>query len=1099
MIDYKGWFLTAVFLLACIDAQAACGPIPSDYVAYGAGDLSTDRNVRVNSNRLSGSGNALQPDGVRTTPSPAPVMPDLDPASFPSFSGGGDITVSGGDTGATGAGTYGEIKVEEDATFSFTDSGGSYYIDKLTIEKNVQITFSPGIYYIDTAKFDQDVELQVSPSGEVKLFINSEIEVGKKASINQSGGVDEFQVYGYSGAKALLKQGADFRGLLYFPSSSSEIKLEKNVDFNGVVVTAGDVIVGKNVDFTLSVDDQTAIGNVSTCPTPTTMPDPVGYWQMDETTWGTVADSSGNGFDGTAKNGAATDDTGPAIPGPIGTCRYGTFDGSNDYVSISALPNLTNSFTIAAWIRADELGNDQRIFADDRNNTGGFAFSLGDGGAGKLRFFSRHVSPVVLDSAAVISQGNWHFVAVVHDVGAKTRKIYVDGVTTPVVQDVYTGAWGTDNGDASIGGEVDGTSEGNSRWRFNGNIDEVRVYQNALSGSQVATLMGLTHPCSTGVPDDASGFNCMVSGGDDITGRLYTQLAGQPFVFDVSALKDSDGDGTSDSRETDFATKGDRTLLVELVDGTGGASCATYPALTPAVNQNLVFTAADAGRKSTSVLTVNSAYRELRCRVTDATPATPVVGCSTDSFSVRPLELQLQIPTLTNSSASGDPKQVAGTGFTLQALAIAGYDGTPTLESSRLEAHSGAVQAGNLGGLFSAADPATGVAEGLSFTYSEVGNFRLLTEGLVDRTFTATDQPGDCIDDFSNSADGSGRVGCNFGNTSNSAWVGRFIPDHFTLAIDNNGALANSCVAGGFSYSGQAIGYGAGQIPTATITAWNGLGTPTVTQNYTALYNHLLLSGMDMPDTTSDASQMGVDGATPVTLNWGLGSAALNDLGNGTIQFVLSGDTFTYGRGSNDQVAPFTSAIELEIRSITDDDGVLATGLPQQFQPTGVPIRFGRLALANAHGSELETLKVQFQVEYYDGPTNGFRANTTDICTSGVALTLSDLDGSDNLLVTTGAGKETAIYADVATAAGYSADDLSNPAWLLVQPPVSGQFNLNLQAPGAGNSGSAGVQVDAPAWLEYRWSGGVMSDPSSKATFGIFNRPSSIIYMRESY
>ncbi|MCP4995314.1 MAG: hypothetical protein GY934_16280 [Gammaproteobacteria bacterium] len=459
----------------------------------------------------------------------------------------------------------------------------------------------------------------------------------------------------------------------------------------------------------------------------------------------------------------------------------------------------------------------------------------------------------------------------------------------------------------------------------------------------------------------------------------------------------------------------------------------------------------------------------------------------------------MQIPTLTNSGASGDPKQVAGTGFTLQALAIAGYDGTPTLESGRLEAHPGAVQTGNLGGLFSAADPATGIAEGVSFTYSEVGNFRHLTEGLVDRTFTAIDQPGDCIDDFSNTADGSGRVGCNFGNTSDSAWVGRFIPDHFTLAIDNHGALANSCVAGGFSYSGQAIGYGAGQIPTATITAWNGLGTPAVTQNYTGLYNHLPLAGMDMPDTTSDASQMGVDGATPVTLNWGLGSAALNDLGNGTIQFVLSGDTFTYGRGSNDQVAPFTSAIELEIRTITDDDGVLATGLPQEFQPTGVPIRFGRLALANAHGSELETLNVPFQVEYYDGPTNGFRANTTDICTSGVTLTLSDLDGSDNLLVTAGAGKETAIYADVATAAGYSADDLSNPAWLFAQPPVSGQFNLNLQAPGTGNSGSAGVQADAPAWLEYRWSGGVMSDPSSKATFGIFNRPSSIIYMRESY
>lgn len=825
----------------------------------------------------------------------------------------------------------------------------------------------------------------------------------------------------------------------------------------------------------------------------------LGLWHLDEPNWGTVVDSTANGFDGTAKNGAHTDDASPAISGQNGTCRYGVFDGQDDYVSISTLPNLTGSFTIAAWIRAEELGNDQRIFADDRNNSGGFAFSLGDGGNGRLRFFSRNVSPVILDSAAVISQDTWHFVAVVHDVTAKSRKIYVDGATTPVAQDVYTGTWGSDNGDASIGGEVDGTSEGVPRWRFKGNIDELVIYQRSLSGDEIAILKDQTHPCSAGVPDDASGFNCIVSGGDDLTGRLYTRIAGQSFTFDVSALKDSNGDGTADGRETDFAANEDRTLLVELVDGSGGGVCTAYPALSPTVSQNLIFTNADQGRKVSSVFTVNSAYKQLRCRVTDTKPAIPVVGCSTDSFAVRPQQLQLQIPTLTNSGASGDPKQAAGTSFTLQATAINGYDGTPAIDNSRIQAHSGAVQTGTLGGLFSAADPASGTAEGNSFIYSEVGNFRFLAEGIVDTTFTSIDQPGDCIDDFSNTADGSGRIGCNFANTSVSAWVGRFIPDHFTLTINSSGALSNTCTAGGFSYSGQPINYAVGQTPTATITAWNGLGTPTVTQNYTGLYNHLQLSGINMPDTTEDASQLGVDGVTPVVLGWGLGSAVMNDQGDGTLQFIRSGDTFTYARGINDQVAPFTAAVELQINTIIDDDGVSAIGLPQLFQPTGVPVRFGRLALANAHGSELETLSVPLQVEYYDGSGNGFVTNAADLCTTGLTLSLTDLDASDGLLVTSGAGKETAIYADVPTAGGYSADDLSNPAWLFSQPPVAGDFNLNLQAPGAGNSGSAGVHVNAPAWLEYRWSGGAMSDPSSKATFGIFNRPSSIIYMRESY
>ena len=241
------------------------------------------------------------------------------------------------------------------------------------------------------------------------------------------------------------------------------------------------------------------------------IPQPIVEYRFDEAAWngtaGEVVDSSTNGYNGTANNGATTANTNPAIAGDPGTCGYGTFNGSSNYVSLPGFPNLTDNFTISAWIRPNAptaSQNDWRIFADDQNNSGGYALSLHDGGRGHLRFFSRNVNPISLDSSysADLANGNvWKFVTAVHDATNKRMRIYLDG--QQVAQQTYSGNWGTDSGLASIGGEVDGSSEGVARWRFNGLIDEVRVFQQALNSSQVAQLMNATHPCpSVVVPLD---------------------------------------------------------------------------------------------------------------------------------------------------------------------------------------------------------------------------------------------------------------------------------------------------------------------------------------------------------------------------------------------------------------------------------------------------------------------------------------------------------------------------------------------------------------------------------------------------------------------
>lgn len=222
-------------------------------------------------------------------------------------------------------------------------------------------------------------------------------------------------------------------------------------------------------------------------------------WNMDEAAWnGTaneVVDSSGKNYHGTATNGATTATTTPAIAGSPGTCAYGSFDGNNDYVALNTFPNLTDSFTITGWIRANRITGSQRIFADDQSNSGGYALSLGDGGAGRLRFLSRSVSPVNLDSGVVIAAGTWYHVAAVHDAVNKRRQIYVNGAQ--VRTQTYTGNWGSDNGTASIGGETSAAgAEATATYRFNGLLDEVRVYSRALTTAEILAVRNQSHACA---------------------------------------------------------------------------------------------------------------------------------------------------------------------------------------------------------------------------------------------------------------------------------------------------------------------------------------------------------------------------------------------------------------------------------------------------------------------------------------------------------------------------------------------------------------------------------------------------------------------------
>ncbi|NOY13819.1 MAG: LamG domain-containing protein, partial [Deltaproteobacteria bacterium] len=230
------------------------------------------------------------------------------------------------------------------------------------------------------------------------------------------------------------------------------------------------------------------------------------YYRFDEPAWsgaaGEVRDSSSNSYDATATNGPTTAAVSPAISGSPGTCSYGVFDGVDDYVALpSGYPDLTTDFTITAWIRTtNNTRSGQRILIDDPNNSQGFGFSLGDGGTGRVRFFSRSTSPIILDTPNVVANNTWYFVAAVADISNRTKRIYVydqAGNRLAAVSAAYTGSWGYDAGDASIGGENNVSHESGPNFHFVGNIDDVQVHSGALTEAQISALRGRVRLCGT--------------------------------------------------------------------------------------------------------------------------------------------------------------------------------------------------------------------------------------------------------------------------------------------------------------------------------------------------------------------------------------------------------------------------------------------------------------------------------------------------------------------------------------------------------------------------------------------------------------------------
>ena len=198
----------------------------------------------------------------------------------------------------------------------------------------------------------------------------------------------------------------------------------------------------------------------------------------------TAADSSGNGITGTLSGAtwAAAGEYGSAL----------SFDGTSSYVDLgnpAAIQN-TGSMTWAAWVKATGNPPDDGQIMAKSNDASGWQFKTSPD-TGPETFcvkVSGSSSSAQRYSKTVRTLHTWYHVAAVDKANTATLDIYVNGVLdNGVLRGAIPSSQATSILNVNIGRRTGG-------YYFKGLIDEVRLYNRALSQAEIQTIMNTPLP-----------------------------------------------------------------------------------------------------------------------------------------------------------------------------------------------------------------------------------------------------------------------------------------------------------------------------------------------------------------------------------------------------------------------------------------------------------------------------------------------------------------------------------------------------------------------------------------------------------------------------
>ncbi len=228
------------------------------------------------------------------------------------------------------------------------------------------------------------------------------------------------------------------------------------------------VVVSNAYGFTNSVTATLTVTVPSCSPPPAGI---VNWWQAE----GDATDSAGT-------NGGTLQGTASFVAGEVGQAF--SFDGTTGYVSVPdapALDSLTNAITIELWMKSANLGNnaDWEGLVTKGNTSWRFMATTS---AKTVYLGLSGTSSTDLFGTRNVNDGQWHHVAATYD--GSTASLYVDG--TLDVSHPASGQIAQNSLPLYIGGDSQPPS--GHTYLFKGSIDEVSLYNRALSSNEIAAI-----------------------------------------------------------------------------------------------------------------------------------------------------------------------------------------------------------------------------------------------------------------------------------------------------------------------------------------------------------------------------------------------------------------------------------------------------------------------------------------------------------------------------------------------------------------------------------------------------------------------------------
>jgi Concanavalin A-like lectin/glucanases superfamily/Secretion system C-terminal sorting domain len=245
--------------------------------------------------------------------------------------------------------------------------------------------------------------------------------------------------------------------------------------------------------------DAISSSNIKNLAKPSSKTALVGHWAMEENGGSTLIDSS------SFKNNASIIEGPSWVEGKRGLAL--NLNGTIDYCSVPDDPtlNISSAITIAAWVKPGKYATQRIIRKVDGTKNLGYSLFLGIDSTISIRFDNSNLKRVKSTTKYPGTGDTWMHIAATYD--GTTIRLYINGVE----ENTLTASFdiGITENSLTIGASDSDTQH------FGGSLDDLRIYNYALSATEISDLQTAWSPTVPTTVSNGAGYALDFDGTDD--------------------------------------------------------------------------------------------------------------------------------------------------------------------------------------------------------------------------------------------------------------------------------------------------------------------------------------------------------------------------------------------------------------------------------------------------------------------------------------------------------------------------------------------------------------------------------------------------------